>query len=188
MSVENVKEWVVKYADELYAWACYKTNDKAYSEDLVQETFIAAFKNYASFERQSSPKTWLFAILNNKIIDFHRKNVKKIVFQTLPDKGDFFSEYFKEDGHWNEHTKPHHWDTSETELFDDDEFVIVWQSCLQKLPPTWNSAITLKFLNEGAAKEICQELAITPSNFWQIVHRTKVQLRECLDKNWFKRK
>jgi DNA-directed RNA polymerase specialized sigma24 family protein len=33
--------------------------------------------------------------------------------------------------------------------------------------------------------EICQELDITPTNFWQIVHRAKLQLRNCVKENWF---
>jgi RNA polymerase sigma-70 factor (ECF subfamily) len=35
-------------------------------------------------------------------------------------------------------------------------------------------------------EEICQELGITPTNFWQIMHRAKLQLRECIENNWTK--
>jgi len=33
---------------------------------------------------------------------------------------------------------------------------------------------------------ICQELDIAPTNFWQILYRAKLQLRKCLELNWFK--
>ena len=39
---------------------------------------------------------------------------------------------------------------------------------------------------QKSGEEICQELEITPSNFWQIVHRAKLQLRDCIENNWFK--
>jgi RNA polymerase sigma-70 factor (ECF subfamily) len=38
------------------------------AEDLVQDTFLAAFHKIDSFEGKSQPKTWLFSILNNKVL------------------------------------------------------------------------------------------------------------------------
>ena len=35
--------------------------------------------------------------------------------------------------------------------------------------------------------EICKELQITSSNYWVLMHRAKLQLRECMDLNWFKK-
>jgi len=35
-------------------------------------------------------------------------------------------------------------------------------------------------------EEICQELDISPTNFWQVVHRAKLQLKNCVEENWFK--
>jgi len=69
---------------------------------------------------------------------------------------------------------------------DNVEFKSVMENCMKKLPDTWFSAIHLKYLEEKDGKVICQELGITPSNFWQILHRAKVQLRACIEKNWFK--
>jgi RNA polymerase sigma-70 factor (ECF subfamily) len=36
-------------------------------------------------------------------------------------------------------------------------------------------------------EEICQELGISTTNYWQMMHRAKLQLRECIDENWFKK-
>ena len=41
-----------------------------------------------------------------------------------------------------------------------------------------------KYLAEKDAKEICQELGVSTTNFWQIIHRAKLQLRACVNKNW----
>ncbi len=43
------------------------------AEDLVQEAFLSAFKNLANFKHQAAFKTWVFAILKNKIIDYLRQ-------------------------------------------------------------------------------------------------------------------
>ena len=56
----NITSWVEEYGDELYSWAYYKTSSNEIAEDLVQETFLSAHKNIASFKQESNPKTWLF--------------------------------------------------------------------------------------------------------------------------------
>jgi RNA polymerase sigma-70 factor, ECF subfamily len=47
--------------------------DYQQAEDLTQETFVKAYRNYDSFKRKSSPKTWLFSIAHNLTIDYLRK-------------------------------------------------------------------------------------------------------------------
>ena len=42
----------------------------------------------------------------------------------------------------------------------------------------------MKFMDEENAKDICNELELTPANYWVIIHRVKVNLRACLQKNW----
>ena len=56
-----------------------------------------------------------------------------------------------------------------------------------ELPTSWFAAINLKYLEEKKGEIICQELQITPTNFWQILHRAKLQLRKCLEVHWFKK-
>ena len=78
--VTTLKEWVNSYSDAMLSWAVYKTSNRQASEDLVQETFMAAFKSFDSFKQKSHPKTWLFSILNNKVTDYHRKNFRQQTF------------------------------------------------------------------------------------------------------------
>ena len=72
----KIEDWFHKYSDDLYGWAYHKTSSKEVAEDLVQETFLSAVKGSKNFQNRSNPKTWLFAILNNKIIDYYRKKAK----------------------------------------------------------------------------------------------------------------
>ena len=41
-----------------------------------------------------------------------------------------------------------------------------------------------KYLEELEFEEICKELNISSSNYWVVMHRSKLQLRQCIDKNW----
>ena len=58
--------WVKNYADYLYSYACTRIDDSELARDLVQETFLAALEGWEKFDRRSSEKTWLTAILKNK--------------------------------------------------------------------------------------------------------------------------
>ena len=182
-----VKCWVELYSDKLYSWAYYKTSSKETAEDLVQDTFLAAVTSFSKFEGKSNPQTWLTAILNNKIVDYHRKIVRNPVIteadQNLPDGAGLFNA----NGSWLKEQKPGNWPSTSEHLLDDNNFRNVLQLCMGKLPANWFSAIQLKYLEEKKAEHICQELGIATTNYWQILHRAKLQLRKCLEMNWFKK-
>lgn len=182
-STATIKCWVELYSDSMYSWAYHKTSNKETAEDLVQETFLAAVQSFTKFKGDSNPKTWLFAILNNKINDHYRSSFRKptisdtTIFETLFDSND----------QWKPEQRPQQWADDTGHLLDNDEFQQTLQNCMKKLPENWFSAIQLKFMEEKNGETICQELGITPTNFWQILHRAKLQLRKCLELNWFKK-
>src|ERR1700744_5328972 len=96
----NPRQWVRNHADYLYSFAISRINDEEAARDLVQETFLAALEKAAAFEGKSSERTWLTAILKNKIIDTYRKKssgLKNISIEAVDPAGDAF---FEEDGHW----------------------------------------------------------------------------------------
>jgi RNA polymerase sigma-70 factor (ECF subfamily) len=183
MNSVNLVDLVEQHTDELYSWALFKVSDTELAKDLVQDTFMAAAEKLQSFKGESTPKTWLFSILNNKIIDWYRKKVKRDVIMEKQATG----EYFDSEEGWLESKQPKNWPEDDGHLLDDDDFQEVLNKCLNGLPEKWNLSIKLKYLAQKKGEEICQELDITPSNFWQIVHRAKLQLRECVEYNWFKR-
>ena len=177
----DLSEWVEKYTDELFSRAYHKVSDAELAKDLVQETFLAATKNLKTFKGNSSPKTWLFAILNNKITDYYRKKVS----QTFRIDHQLFSNLFDEQGSWKKEKRPKDWHEDEKNLLDDSEFQQILKECMDQLPERWNNAVKLKYLLSKKGEEICQELGISHTNYWQIIHRAKLQLRECIENNWF---
>jgi RNA polymerase sigma-70 factor (TIGR02943 family) len=181
ISENTINDWVVAHTDSLYEWAFYKLSDEELTKDIVQETFITAFQKIDSFEGKSNPKTWLFSILNNKIIDHYRKEFRNPVESGL----NYEHKFFDDDGMWRAEKRPKEWDC-DTNLLDSPEFVKVLNGCMGKLPSQWASAIQLKYLSEKDGSEVCKELNITTSNYWQLIHRAKLSLRQCLELNWFK--
>lgn len=180
-----ISDWVQQYGDQLYSWAYFRTSNDAVSADLVQETFLSAFQHYERFRASSSPKTWLFSILKNKITDHFRKVIKsKSMMLNFEDKGSM--EWFDEHGQWKKEFRPEPWDMEDDNLLDDVDFKDALATCLGRLPSAWASCMQLKYFGEKNTNVICQQLNITASNLWQILHRAKLHLRACLEKNWFK--
>jgi RNA polymerase sigma-70 factor (TIGR02943 family) len=179
---KHLTEWVESYTDDLYSWALHKVSDAELAQDLVQDTFLAAAEKIDGFKGDSAPKTWLYSILNHKIIDHYRKKVR----QPVKVENQVFSTFFDEGGDWKVERRPKKWDEEEKgHLLDDAEFQEVLNKCLDALPDKWNTCVKLKYLLSKNGEEICQELDITPTNFWQIIHRAKLQLRSCVEENWF---
>jgi RNA polymerase sigma-70 factor (ECF subfamily) len=179
---KRLEQWVESYTKELYSWAFHKVSDTELAKDLVQDTFLAAVEKIQSFKGDSSPKTWLFSILNHKIIDYYRKKIN----QPTSIENQSLLSFFDEEGSWKTDKRPKYWDEDETELLDSEEFRKILVSCLDELPEKGNASIKLKYLLNKNGDEICQELRLSPTNLWQIMHRAKVQLRECVETNWFK--
>jgi len=179
----DLTRWVEDYTSALYSWALHKTSDEELAKDLVQETFMAAAEKLDSFRGDSAAKTFLFSILNHKIIDHYRKKLSRPVRI----ENQAFSKFFDENGDWHGSKKPQEWHEDEDNLLDDTNFQSIFKNCISELPEKWNICITSKYLLEKKTEEICQELGISTTNYWQMMHRAKLQLRECLEMNWFKK-
>jgi RNA polymerase sigma-70 factor (ECF subfamily) len=177
---ETLKSWIEQYSEPLLRRAVYLLSDKTEAEDIVQEVFIAAFSSYESFEGKSKPLTWLYTILNYKVSDFYRKKYKSETEIRL-------DHFFDENGSWKDKNILNDWDASdkETELLDNGDFNKTLQDCIEDLPSRWKIPMKMYYLEEKKAPEVSQELHISTTNLWKILQRSRMQLRECLELNWF---
>ncbi len=187
-SILQPAEWLNRYGDYLYSVAMLKVNNKEKAEDLLQETFLSAYKAKDSFRSNSSEKTWLTTILKNKITDHYRKNdVLKNADSYIADTEASFSDHFfnPSDGHWIESALPEAWQEFADARINQNEFNKIVQYCIGKMPPKLVPVFTAKFLEDEDAEKICKDFNISSSNYWVIIHRAKVLIRSCLQKNWF---
>ncbi len=74
--IEFQNEAVV-HLNALYNYALHITMNPDDAEDLVQETYLKAYRFFNSFERGTNCKAWLFKILKNNYINVFRKNSKE---------------------------------------------------------------------------------------------------------------
>jgi len=176
--------WVKSHADYLYAFAITRLNDEELAKDLVQETFLAALEKISSFEGKSAERTWLTAILKNKVIDVYRKRssgLNNIGVKEAEKEQDVF---FSDDGHWMPEHGPKEFGIEDKDHLVNKEFELILQKCMQRLPALWRAVFTMKHIDEQPTDIICAEMKVTASNFWVIIHRAKLNLRACLQKNW----
>ncbi len=73
----NFESDAMPYASQLYAAALRMTRNAADAEDLVQETFLKAFRAYDTFAEGTNLKAWLYRILTNNYINRYRKQSRR---------------------------------------------------------------------------------------------------------------
>lgn len=175
--------WVELHGDALFRYALSRLGDAAAAEDLVQETFLAAIAGRGGFRGEAVERTWLIGILRHKLVDLLRRRCRE---QPLPagDEGDAVVEgMFLPDGHWR--NPPRAWGADPEDLASRREFWRVFESCRGALPGRQAAVFTLRMLEDVTAEQVCQDLGISATNLWVLLHRARIRLRTCLEANWF---
>jgi RNA polymerase sigma-70 factor (ECF subfamily) len=182
----NPQMWLKLYGDLLFQYALPRVNDRAIAEDLIQETFFSALKGLDGYKGEASEKNWLFAILKNKIIDHYRKRATDNSILTDPGTGSSEDEWFNENGQWAENRMPNDWSAADN-LVERKEIqrIILW--CRDHLKMLQQQVFTLKYLEDLDSDAICKVLNISSSNYWVLIHRARLQMRDCVEKSWLKK-
>ena len=92
------------------------------------------------------------------------------------------AENFNDDGRWNKPLSD--WGDSE-QAFSRDQFWSLIEQCLAALSPRMARLFVLRELWEMETEAVCKELAITPTNLWTTLHRARLGMRQCLEKNLY---
>lgn len=176
-----------KLRSDMLRFAQLQLRHRETAEDLVQESIEAALRHAASFAGHSSLKTWVFAILRNRIVDHLRQAGRTVAMSTLVDDGDDWQErleaWFNERGGWRDGARPVAWRTPE-ESMQDRQFWIVFESCLEVLPGKTGRVFMMREFLGFESDEICAQLGISTSNCHVILHRARLKLRSCMEAGW----
>ncbi|WP_153797287.1 sigma-70 family RNA polymerase sigma factor [Foetidibacter luteolus] len=173
-------KWVDNYADKLYTYAMARVANAGAAEDIVQETFLSAWKARDTYNKLASEKTWLYVICKNKITDYYRRQPKF----TVPLNTGEEDVYFDQTDHWTESTRPQNWPIDYHGTMERKEFYKILYLCKSKLKEFQQRVFALKYLEELGSDEICDTLSISKENYWVLLHRAKLHIRACLEKNW----
>ena len=171
--LEQIRAQMLRFAE-------LQLHHTALAEDLVQEAFLSAFKNLANFKHQAAFKTWVFAILKNKIIDYLRQKGRFVLESEVEDEN-ATNHFFDETGHWKIDYYPSELQGEEETVYS-DEFWLIFETCLTCLPAKHAKIFMMREFLELSSEEICQETHLTSSNLHTTLYRARLQLQNCLSK------
>ena len=172
----------------LVRYALAQLRDRDAAEEAVQEALLAALEGLTRFKGESTLRTWLTSILRFKVIDLQRRAIADRARVELTDfaaeAGDegWLDELFDETGHWRQ--SPQSWGNPEAAL-DQRRFWETFERCLDRLPATGARVFFKREVMGEDTPVICEAEGITEGNCWVILHRARLALRTCLEKNWF---
>ncbi|MCM8596683.1 sigma-70 family RNA polymerase sigma factor [Accumulibacter sp.] len=177
---------LASFRPDMLRFALLHLREVAMAEDAVQEATLAALQGAERFAGRASLKTWVFSILRNKIIDLIRQRVREPVFEEPEEEiGEAeFDELYAGNGHWLDERRPSDWGDPERAL-ENKRFWLVFEACLEHLPAASARVFMMRELLGLSTAEICAELSMTSSNCWVVLHRARMALRLCLDRQWF---
>ena len=159
-----------------------RVRDRDIAKDLVQESFFVALRSKDQYRGELSEKNWFYLILRSRILDHYKKKKEVLESQMQGSDDEDKNESFMENGAWNMDAAPKEWDADR--MVESKEFMEVLDKCRGGLSDLQQAVFTLKFIYGETSEDICKELEITSSNYWVLVHRAKLQLRNCLEINW----
>jgi RNA polymerase sigma-70 factor (ECF subfamily) len=168
-------DWLTTHGDYLFNFAVGQVRDTNVAEDLVQETFLAALKAHDRFGGKSSERTWLTGILRHKIYDHLRRVCRErpVRQDPLPTRNE---EAWEESLLWLNDVSAEC--TGPSRRMELTEFRQALEAALGKLPPRLAQVFQLYEIQEQSNPEVCEQLQISESNLWVMLHRARKQLRD----------
>ncbi|WP_042460755.1 RNA polymerase sigma factor [Neobacillus dielmonensis] len=159
-----IENWFIQYEKDVTNYLVYYTGSKDV-EDLVQETFLRAFRAFGQYKKEASPKTWLISIARNTAIDFYRR---KSVWQKLKNRLD------------NERPNVSGFQTEE-ELLRKVEYARLYEA-INELKANYRDVILLRGIAELSSEEAGQVLGWTENKvnvtFFRAVKKLNERLKE----------
>lgn len=172
--------WVSEHGATLYAYAMSRLKNADAAEDAVQETLLGALKNLNRFPPQNEVGPWLMGILKKKVVDRLRESNRKA--EPVEDDDAVLKKLFDKNGHWSKSAQSA--DPLRLDSLEQAEFLGLLKQCLAGLPPQQAAVFVGRELNEQNSEDLCNELRISSTNLWVLMHRARLRLAECLRARW----
>jgi RNA polymerase sigma-70 factor (ECF subfamily) len=163
---ETFSQDALSYVDSLYGTALRLTRRPADAEDLVQDTYLKAFRSASQFQRGTNLKAWLFTILHNTFRNMRRHDGRNPI--------DVDSEYVEQAPSRAAS------DYSPEELLTRATLDVDLQAALDALPETFRQAVWLRDVEELTYAEIAKVLDVPIGTVMSRISRGRRALYERL--------
>jgi RNA polymerase sigma-70 factor (ECF subfamily) len=162
------------YMSALYSAALRMTRNPADAEDLVQETYLRAYRGFGGFKEGTNLKAWLYKILTNTFINTYRSKKRRPEQVDLDDVEDFY--LFRRLGGLEAADAVRSPETEVLESIPDE----VVKSALEDLPEQFRMAVLLADIEGFSYKEIAEIMDVPIGTVMSRLHRGRKQLQKRL--------
>ena len=164
----------MQYAPQLYSAALRMTRNQADAEDLVQETYLRAYRGFENFTEGTNLRAWLYRILTNAFINTYRARQRRPAESDLADLEDMY--LYRRLASLESVSASR---SAEDQLFDmltDDEV----KQALEDLPENFRLPVLLADVEGFSYKEIAEMLDIPIGTVMSRLHRGRKAMQKSL--------
>lgn len=166
-SKENLIRLVNQYKNLVFSLCLKLTGDYFAAEDLTQETFVAAYTHYDSFDGQNE-KAWICRIAGNKCVDYNREAARRNIptmEEEMPEQGSS--------------------DNDPLKLYVGKEVMERLKTCCEMLPEPYCKIAVRYYIQGKTAKEIAEESGNNLKTIQTQIYRAKEMLKKYLRREDF---
>ena len=167
-------ELAMPVAPQLYGAALRMTRNAADAEDLVQETYLRAYRGFGGFEQGTNLKAWLYRILTNTYINQYRAKKRRFDETALDETEDLY--LYRRLGGLEAVTAGRSAEDELMDWFTDAEV----KGAIEALPEQFRMAVLLADVEGFAYKEIAEILDIPIGTVMSRLHRGRKALQKQL--------
>jgi RNA polymerase sigma-70 factor, ECF subfamily len=167
-------EQALPFMDSLYTAALRMTRNPADAEDLVQETYLKAYRAFDTFTEGTNLKAWLYRILTNTYINTYRTKKRRPEEQELDDTEDFY--LYRRLGGLEAAQIGRSAEDELFDLFTDTEV----KDALESLPEQFRMAVLLADVEGFSYKEMAEILDVPIGTVMSRLHRGRRGLQKRL--------
>jgi RNA polymerase sigma-70 factor (ECF subfamily) len=162
---------VGRYQTRIFRLACRLTSDTD-APDVLQDTFLQAYRHLPSFRGESQFGTWLYRIATNAAL-MHRRASARRPAESL----DLFMPQFDANGRHAATPAELQVASRADELLDRQFLAGKARDVIARLPDLYRDAFVLRDLEEMSTADVARALGVEPATVRQRVHRARLMLR-----------
>jgi len=151
---EEFVEQAMQYASHLYPVALRMTRNRADAEDLVQETYLKAWRSFATFHEGTNLRAWLFRIMTNTFINNYRAKQRRPEEEGLEKVEDLY--LYKRLNTFDQSRMSASAEDQMMDLFPDEDI----RAALEELPEVFRMPVLLADVEGFSYKEIADILDV----------------------------
>jgi RNA polymerase sigma-70 factor (ECF subfamily) len=157
----------------------------AWAEEVVQDSWLAAYNALPDFQGRSAISTWLITIVKNTAMTRLRKESRLVSMDTgfpadVDDEGFLEADRFTPAGKWANQFGD--WGTdSAAGLMEQQELQHLIDAAISRMPVQQKAVLMMRDVQQMGVVDVCNILDISHSNARVLLHRARLKLFETIN-------